>query len=50
VTSKEIVSGYEYAKDQYVTVTDEELKGMQMASDKALAITEFCPADQVNFI
>src|SRR5262245_24149220 len=38
VTKKEIVSAYEYKKDQYVEIEPEELKKLRSESDQALRI------------
>ena len=43
-----MVKGYQFAKDQYVTFTDDELKAMAQESQKAIEITEFVPASAVD--
>jgi DNA end-binding protein Ku len=43
-----MVKGYEFAKDQYVTFTDDELKAMAQEAERAIEITEFVPAEQVD--
>jgi DNA end-binding protein Ku len=43
-----MVKGYEFAKDQYVTFTTDELKAMEQESERAIEIAEFVPADQVD--
>ena len=43
-----MVKGYEFSKDQYVTFTEEELKAMEQESNKAIDITEFVPASEVD--
>jgi len=48
VTRDQMVKGYEFAKDQYVTFTDEELKAMAQEAERAIEITEFVPAGQVD--
>jgi DNA end-binding protein Ku len=48
VTRDQMVKGYEFAKDQYVTFTDDELKAMQERSSPAIQITEFVPLDKVD--
>lgn len=40
VDRSDIVKGYEYAKDQYVVVDDEELKNLKLSSTTVLDITE----------
>ncbi len=42
------VRGYEYARDQYVVLTDEELKALESKSDKSIEIEEFVPIDKVD--
>ena len=44
----ELVRGYEFAKDQYVRVTDEELKSLEGEDSKVIDIAEFVPLDQVD--
>ena len=44
----QMVKGYEFAKDQYVTFTDDELKAMEEQAQKAIEITEFVPASAVD--
>jgi DNA end-binding protein Ku len=48
VSREDTVKGYEFAKDQYVTFTEEELKAVAEDSTKAIEITEFVPADKVD--
>jgi DNA end-binding protein Ku len=48
VPRDQMMKGYEFAKDQYVTFTDDELKAMGEESQKAIEITEFVPASQVD--
>ncbi len=42
------VRGYEYARGQYVVMTDDELKGLQQQSDQAIEIEEFIPIEKVD--
>ncbi|MGQ0504268.1 MAG: non-homologous end joining protein Ku [Myxococcaceae bacterium] len=42
------VKGYEFSKDQYVVVTDEELKALEETASKSIEIREFVPAEQVD--
>jgi len=44
----EIVKGYEYAKDQYVIFTPEEIKAVEESATKAIDIEEFVPLDRVD--
>jgi DNA end-binding protein Ku len=48
VPRDQMVKGYEFSKDQYVTFTDEEIKTMAEESNRAIEITEFVPASQVD--
>ncbi len=48
VTRSETVRGYEYARGQYVVMTDDELKGLQQQSDQAIEIEEFIPIEKVD--
>ena len=48
VTRDELVKGYEFAKDQYVLFTPEELKKMEMRATHSIEITEFVPLAQVD--
>jgi DNA end-binding protein Ku len=48
VAREEMVKGYEFAKDQYVTFTPEELKAMEEAGTGTADITEFVPLETVD--
>lgn len=48
VPREEIVKGYEFAKDQYVQFTPEELKAMEEVGTHTADITEFVPLDKVD--
>jgi DNA end-binding protein Ku len=48
VPRDEIVKGYEFAKDQYVMFTPEELKALEEAGTHTAEITEFVPIDKVD--
>src|SRR6266545_3181570 len=48
VAREDIVKGYEFAKDQYVIFTPEELKAMEEAGTHMAEITEFVPIDAVD--
>jgi len=48
VPRDQMVKGYEFSKEQYVTFTEEELKAMAEESQKAIEITEFVPASTVD--
>jgi len=43
-----LVKGYEFAKDQYVQFTEEELKAVEGEASKMIDIAEFVPLDQVD--
>lgn len=42
------VKGYEFAKDQYVLFSPEELKALEQNSDSSIEIVEFVPGEQVE--
>ena len=48
VERAQTVRGYEYAKDQYVVLTEEELKALETRSDGTIAIHEFVPIEKVD--
>jgi len=48
VAREDIVKGYEFAKDQYVVFTPEELKALEEAGTHAADITEFVPIESVD--
>ncbi len=50
VERSDTVRGFEYARDQYVKFTDEELKAMEAARTGVLELQEFVPADTVDFL
>jgi DNA end-binding protein Ku len=43
-----LVRGYEFAKDQYVRVSDDELKGLEGEASKVIDIAEFVPLPSVD--
>ena len=43
-----LVRGYEFAKDQYVRVTDEELKSLEGEASRTIDISEFVPLPKVD--
>ena len=47
VPKENIVKGYEFAKDQYVVVSEEELTAIETATDKHMTLAEFVPAESV---
>lgn len=48
VAREDMVKGYEFAKDQYVMFTPEELKALEEAGTHAADITEFVPIESVD--
>ncbi|HUK66259.1 MAG TPA: Ku protein [Anaeromyxobacteraceae bacterium] len=48
VEREDMVKGYEFAKDQYVTFTPEELKALEEASSQTIEIAEFVPLSEVD--
>ena len=48
VEREELVKGYEFEKNQYVRLTDEELKGLEGEASKAIEISEFVPLSKVD--
>jgi DNA end-binding protein Ku len=48
VAREEMVKGYEFAKDQYVMFTPEELKALEEAGSQSADITEFVPIESVD--
>jgi DNA end-binding protein Ku len=43
-----LVKGYEFAKDQYVKISDEELEALEGEASKAIEISEFVPLAKVD--
>lgn len=48
VSRDEMVKGYEFAKDQYVMFTPEELKAMEEAGTQTADISEFVPISAID--
>jgi DNA end-binding protein Ku len=48
VERADMVKGYEFAKDQYVTFTPEELKEMEEKGTQTIEINEFVPAESID--
>ncbi|MBL9067526.1 MAG: Ku protein, partial [Sphingopyxis sp.] len=44
----EIVKGFQYAKDQYVLLDDEEIEGVKLESKKTLELTQFVEAEDID--
>ncbi len=50
VERSDTMKGYEYARGQYVTFTDEELKALEADRGKHIEIIEFVPLSSVDFV
>lgn len=50
VEREETIKGYEFAKGQYVTFTNEELRLLESERTNTIDITEFVPAQSIDFI
>jgi DNA end-binding protein Ku len=48
VPREEMVKGYEFAKDQYVTFTADELKAIEEKATQTIAVAQFVPVDKVD--
>src|SRR5437868_13791955 len=48
VPREEMVKGYEFAKDRYVTFTPEELKALEEKSTQQIEIAEFVPSEKID--
>jgi DNA end-binding protein Ku len=48
IESGEMIRGYAVGKNQYVTLSDEEMELLESDGDRALEITEFVELDQVD--
>ena len=48
VSWDDIIKGYEYSKDHYVTFSDQELDAMDVDSIKAIDVVSFVPLDQID--
>jgi DNA end-binding protein Ku len=48
VPYNEIVKGFEYEKDRYVTLTDEELQALPVPTARAIEIERFVDSDQID--
>jgi DNA end-binding protein Ku len=50
VERDDMVKGYEFARDQYVLFTPDELKALEQKADNTIDIVEFVPAEKVERI
>jgi DNA end-binding protein Ku len=48
VERSEMVKGYEFAKDQYVMFTPEEIKALEESTSSAIDISQFVPLESVD--
>ena len=48
VERDQMVKGYEYQKDRYVTFTPEELKALEEKASQQIEITEFVPTEKID--
>jgi DNA end-binding protein Ku len=48
VSREETVKGYEFAKDQYVVLSPEELKALEEKATSTIDVTEFVPLSEVD--
>jgi DNA end-binding protein Ku len=48
VPREEMVKGYEFAKDRYVTFTPEELKALEEKASQQIEIAEFVPSEKID--
>ncbi|HEX7671693.1 MAG TPA: Ku protein [Polyangiaceae bacterium] len=46
----EIIKGYEYARDQFVTFTEDELKALEADRSNHIEIVEFVPLETFDFV
>ena len=45
IERKELIKGYQFAKDQYVTFTTDELKALEAEATQSVDIVEFVPVE-----
>lgn len=48
VTSEDIVNGYEYTKDQYVIITDDDLEKIKTEKERSIQILHFAQINQIS--
>lgn len=48
ITSKDIIKGYQYDKDHYVVVTDEDLEKIKTEKEKSIQILHFAQLNQIS--
>ena len=47
VDADEIIKGYEFAKDEYVLLTDEEIEGVKLETKKTLELVQFVDSNDI---
>lgn len=48
INSQDIVKGYEYDKDKYVVITDEEIEKIKTENEKSIQILHFAELNQIS--
>ena len=48
VEAKDIVRGFQYAKDEYVVITDEEIEAIKTEKDRTITIMSFAALDEIS--
>lgn len=48
ITTKDIIKGYEYDKDHYVVVTDDDLEKIKSEKEKSIQILHFAQLNQIS--
>jgi DNA end-binding protein Ku len=48
VEREDMVRGYEYAKDQYAILSQDEIKALEQTSDQSIEIEEFIPISSID--
>lgn len=48
VSSESIVKGYQYAKNQYIVLTNDDIERMKTPKDKAITIIQFVPIGSID--
>ena len=48
VTWDDIIKGFEYSKDHYVTFTEEEMEGLDVDSIRAIDVVSFVPLEDID--
>ncbi|MEO5586229.1 MAG: Ku protein [Novosphingobium sp.] len=46
----DIVKGFQYAKDEYVLLDEQEIEGLKLESKKTLELTQFVPMEDIDMI